>query len=95
MTILARSAAVAAAHAEPRQAATRRVPQAEIANRGVQRDRATCPTPQSGYYRGTRFDWSGAIASLTLERATSTSASGSSVTTRCCTTRSPGRSKSS
>ena len=27
--------------------------------------RSTCPTRNTGYYRGTRFDWSGAIASLT------------------------------
>ena len=38
-------------------------PQAEIANASV---RATIylPDTQSGYYRGTRFDWSGVIASL-------------------------------
>jgi hypothetical protein len=39
------------------------VPQAEIASAGV---RATVylPDAQSGYYRGTRFDWSGVVASL-------------------------------
>lgn len=38
-------------------------PQAEIANSRI---RATLylPDAQSGYYRGTRFDWSGVIASL-------------------------------
>jgi hypothetical protein len=38
-------------------------PQAEISSSGI---RATLylPDAQSGYYRGTRFDWSGVIASL-------------------------------
>ena len=38
-------------------------PQAEISNSQI-RARVYLPDPQSGYYRGTRFDWSGAIASL-------------------------------
>ncbi len=45
------------------QAADVKVPQAEISSSSV---RATVylPDAQSGYYRGTRFDWSGVIASL-------------------------------
>ena len=45
------------------QAADGKVPQAEIASSGI---KATVylPDAQSGYYRGTRFDWSGVIASL-------------------------------
>ncbi len=45
------------------QVAAPQFPQAEIANSTV---RATLylPDTQSGYYRGTRFDWSGVIASL-------------------------------
>jgi hypothetical protein len=41
------------------------VPQAEITNGGV---RATLylPDAENGYYRATRFDWSGIIASLTF-----------------------------
>src|SRR5512139_873665 len=39
-------------------------PQAEITN-GVVKARLLLPDPQKGYYRGTRFDWSGAISSLT------------------------------
>jgi hypothetical protein len=39
-------------------------PEATIANRAI---KATLhlPNPATGYYRGTRFDWSGAISSLT------------------------------
>jgi hypothetical protein len=45
------------------QAPSSNVPQAEISS---ERIRATLylPDATSGYYRGTRFDWSGAIASL-------------------------------
>jgi hypothetical protein len=45
------------------QVAAPQFPQAEIANSTV---RATLylPDTQSGYYRGTRFVWSGVIASL-------------------------------
>ena len=45
------------------QAADGKVPQAEISSAGI---KATVylPDAQSGYYRGTRFDWSGVIASL-------------------------------
>ena len=38
-------------------------PQAEISN-GVATARLYLPDPQTGYYRGTRFDWSGQISSL-------------------------------
>ena len=38
-------------------------PQAEISNSRV-RARLYLPDSQNGYYRGTRFDWSGVIASL-------------------------------
>jgi hypothetical protein len=38
-------------------------PQAEISN-GAIRARLYLPDAQNGYYRGTRFDWSGVIASL-------------------------------
>ena len=46
------------------QLAAPQFPQAELSNSSI---RATLylPDPQHGYYRGTRFDWSGAIASLT------------------------------
>ena len=45
------------------QAAAPQFPQAELSSSSVH---ATLylPDAQSGYYRGTRFDWSGAIASL-------------------------------
>src|SRR4030081_1144515 len=45
------------------QLASAQVPQAAIANARI---RATLyvPDAQSGYYRGTRFDWSGVVASL-------------------------------
>jgi hypothetical protein len=45
------------------QLAAPQFPQAELSNPSI---RATLylPDPQQGYYRGTRFDWSGAIASL-------------------------------
>ncbi|MCH2115770.1 MAG: hypothetical protein MK171_12780 [Pirellulales bacterium] len=39
-------------------------PQANISN-GVIKARFYLPDPQQGYYRGTRFDWSGVIYSLT------------------------------
>ena len=45
------------------QAAGRPFPQAEIANSRI-RAKVYLPDAQSGYYQGTRFDWSGAIASL-------------------------------
>jgi len=38
-------------------------PQAEISN-GVVRAKLYLPDPQQGYYRATRFDWSGQVASL-------------------------------
>src|SRR5690242_11375781 len=38
-------------------------PEASISN-GEIRARLLLPDPARGYYRGTRFDWSGAIASL-------------------------------
>ena len=38
-------------------------PEAEISNGSIQA-RLLLPDPERGYYRGTRFDWSGAIASL-------------------------------
>src|SRR5882762_5590989 len=38
-------------------------PQAEISN-GAIRAKLNLPDAQKGYYRGTRFDWSGVIASL-------------------------------
>ena len=38
-------------------------PQAEISNSRV-RAKLYLPDAQNGYYRGTRFDWSGVIASL-------------------------------
>ena len=38
-------------------------PQAEISNSRV-RAKLYLPDPQNGYYRGTRFDWSGVVASL-------------------------------
>ena len=38
-------------------------PQAEISNAQIHA-KLYLPDPQSGYYRGTRFDWSGAISSL-------------------------------
>ena len=41
-------------------------PQAEISN-GKLRVKLYLPDPTNGYYRGTRFDWSGVIASLEYE----------------------------
>ncbi|MGI9074317.1 MAG: hypothetical protein ACR2JB_24065 [Bryobacteraceae bacterium] len=41
-------------------------PQAEITN-GVLRVKLYLPDPEKGYYRGTRFDWSGVINSLEYE----------------------------
>ncbi len=38
-------------------------PQAEISN-GAARARLYLPDPEAGYYRATRFDWSGVISSL-------------------------------
>ncbi|MEO6289469.1 MAG: hypothetical protein ABIO76_06090, partial [Ginsengibacter sp.] len=38
-------------------------PEAEITN-GLIRARLYLPDPENGYYRGSRFDWSGVIASL-------------------------------
>jgi hypothetical protein len=42
-------------------------PQAEITN-GVLRANVYLPDPEKGYYRGTRFDWSGVINALEHER---------------------------
>ncbi len=44
-------------------AARAQFPAVEIANRAIQA-KLYLPDPDRGYYRGTRFDWSGAIASL-------------------------------
>jgi hypothetical protein len=41
-------------------------PEAQIAN-GVLRVKLLLPDAQNGYYRGTRFDWSGAISSLQFQ----------------------------
>ena len=38
-------------------------PQAAISN-GVIQAKLFLPDPEQGYYRGTRFDWSGVISSL-------------------------------
>ncbi len=46
------------------QALTPNVPQATLSN-GRIRATILLPDAQSGYYRGTRFDWSGTIAALT------------------------------
>jgi hypothetical protein len=46
-----------------RQAAAPAVPDASISNAEI-RARVYLPDAQSGYYRGTRFDWSGVVASL-------------------------------
>jgi hypothetical protein len=45
------------------QAAASEFPQAEISNSEL-RAKLYLPDAQSGYYRGTRFDWSGAVSSL-------------------------------
>src|SRR5689334_14178515 len=42
------------------------VPQTEIANRSI-RARVYLPDTDHGYYRGSRFDWAGVIASLTFK----------------------------
>jgi len=42
------------------------IPQSEISN-GKLRVKLYLPDPKNGYYRGTRFDWSGVIASLEYE----------------------------
>lgn len=42
-------------------------PKARISN-GVLRATILLPDPERGFYRGTRFDWSGVVASLTLGR---------------------------
>ena len=39
-------------------------PEAEISN-GIIHARILLPDPDNGYYRGSRFDWSGVIADLT------------------------------
>ena len=41
-------------------------PQAEISNESIHA-RLYLPDPVNGYYRGTRFDWSGIIASLEFQ----------------------------
>jgi hypothetical protein len=41
-------------------------PQAEISN-GVLKARVLLPDPERGYYRGSRFDWSGVVESLTYQ----------------------------
>ena len=45
------------------QPAAPQVPQAEIANARI-RAQLYLPDAQAGYYRGTRFDWSGVVSSL-------------------------------
>jgi hypothetical protein len=45
------------------QASAARFPEATLSNSEI-RARLYLPDPEAGYYRGTRFDWSGAIASL-------------------------------
>ncbi len=45
------------------QAAAARPPEATLSNSEI-RASLYLPDPEAGYYRGTRFDWSGAIASL-------------------------------
>lgn len=45
------------------QAVASEFPQAEISNAQI-RAKLYLPDAQSGYYRGTRFDWSGVVASL-------------------------------
>ena len=45
------------------QLAAAQLPQAEISNARI-RAKLYLPDPESGYYRATRFDWSGQIASL-------------------------------
>lgn len=45
------------------QLAAGQFPQAEISTSGIHA-KLYLPDPQAGYYRGTRFDWSGVIASL-------------------------------
>jgi hypothetical protein len=49
--------------ASPRQAATTAPPAAEISN-GQLRAKLYLPDAQRGFYRSTRFDWSGVVASL-------------------------------
>jgi hypothetical protein len=46
------------------QTASPKIPQAEISN-GTVRATIYLPSAESGYYRGTRFDWSGVVSSLT------------------------------
>jgi len=41
-------------------------PEAQISN-GVLQVKLLLPDAQNGYYRGTRFDWSGAISSLQFQ----------------------------
>lgn len=48
----------------PAAAQKREPPQAEISN-GILNARLYLPDQQTGFYRGTRFDWSGVIGSLT------------------------------
>src|SRR5262252_196130 len=43
--------------------ATAEFPEAEISNGSI-RAKLLLPDPERGYYRGTRFDWSGVISSL-------------------------------
>jgi len=57
-TILALALALACAAAD--------YPEAQISN-GVLQVKLLLPDAQNGYYRGTRFDWSGAISSLQFQ----------------------------
>src|SRR5258706_1738842 len=63
MTTLRQSAAVILAGLALARIAAAQFPQAEISNSHI-RAKLYLPDPQSGYYRATRFDWSGVIASL-------------------------------
>nr|MBI1231912.1 hypothetical protein [Cytophagales bacterium] len=45
---------------------TKTTPEATISN-GLIEATLYLPDPESGYYRGTRFDWSGVVASLTYD----------------------------
>jgi hypothetical protein len=63
MTPLTSAVAVAACLLGAAAGARQEFPSADISN-GRIRAKLYLPDPQNGYYRATRFDWSGAIASL-------------------------------
>ena len=60
-------------------------PQAQITN-GLIQVKLYLPDPKNGYYRATRFDWSGEIASLHYIRDTNTMDRGSTASIRRFTT---------